>query len=102
MPQSKEVHREYMRKLRGSQSITKREGFTAEGSQIDGSQDKGSQDYPPILSALIDPIKRAKLEAIYESLKAHKKADKVFYGYPGLGGVPFNVIGDYLDATINN
>ena len=34
MPQSKEVHKEYMRKLRGSQK----------GSQIEGSQDKGSQE----------------------------------------------------------
>ena len=55
--------------------------------------------YPPILYALIDPIKRAKLEKIYQSLKAHNKADKVFYGFPGLGGVPFDIVGDYLEAT---
>ena len=55
--------------------------------------------YPPILYALIDPIKRKKLEAIYQSLRTHNKADKVFYGFPGLGGVPFNIVGDYLEVT---
>ena len=60
---------------------------------------KSVTQYPAILHALTDPIKRKKLEAIYQSLKAHNKVDKVFYGFPGLGGVPFNVIGDYLEAT---
>ena len=60
---------------------------------------KSVTQYPAILHALTDPIKRKKLEAIYQSLQRHNKADKVFYGFPGLGGVPFNVVDDYLEAT---
>ena len=88
MPQSKEVHKEYMRKLRGSQK----------GSQNGGVHGEGSQ-YPAIIYALTDPIKCKKLEAITQSLKEFKVADKVYYGYPGLGGVPFDVVGDLLEAT---
>ena len=72
MPQSKEVHREYMRKLRGSQK----------GSQDEGSRAEGSQ-YPAIIRALADPDKRAKLEKIHQSLKEFNVADKVYFGYPG-------------------
>lgn len=97
MPQTKEVHKEYMRKLRGSQK----------GSRIDGSLDKGSQindkrglrGYPAIVYALADPIKRKKLERVSQSLKMHKQDSNVYYGYPGLGGVPFDVVGDLLEAT---
>jgi len=88
MPQSKEVHKEYMRKLRGSQK----------GSQDEGSQHKGSQ-YPAILHALTDPEKRKKLEKICQSLKIHKQDMNVYYGYPNMGGVPFDVVGDLLEAT---
>ena len=69
------------------------QGITKEGITTQGIT------YPPILHALIDPIKRKKLEAIYQSLRRHNKADKVFYGFPGLGGVPFNIVGDYLEVT---
>jgi len=89
MPQSKEVHKEYMRKLRGSQK----------GSQIEGSQVKGSQEYPAILYALTDPVQRQKLEKVCQSLKVHKQAENVYYGYPGLSGVPLDVVGDLLEAT---
>ena len=81
MPQNKEVHREYMRKRR-------------EGSQ---NSDKGSQGYPAILNALVDPMKRRKLEKIYQSLNEFKVADKVYYGC--LDPVPFDVTGDLLGAT---
>lgn len=87
MPQSKEVHREYMRKLRGSQ----------EGSQIEGSQTEGSQ-YPAIIHALVNPDKRKKLEKIYQSLNSFKVADKVYYGC-SKDSVPFDVVGELLEAT---
>ncbi len=65
MPQSKEVHKEYMR--------VHRKG--AKGSQntevhSDGSQDNVTQ-YPAILCALADVEKREKLRRICESLKDH-------------------------------
>lgn len=54
---------------------------------------------PGILNALVDPIKRKKLEKITQSLKAHKVDSLVYYGFPKLGGVPFDVVGDLLEAT---
>ena len=45
MPQSKEVHKEYMRKLRGSQK----------GSQIKGSQPEGSQDRIAFIQSQLAP-----------------------------------------------
>lgn len=69
------------------------------GVTLEGVTGQGVTQYPAILYALTDPIKRKKLEAITQSLKEFKVADKVFYGYPGLGGVPFDVVSEYLEAT---
>ncbi len=104
MPQSKERHAEYMQERRAlAERIDGDKKLVLEGSQK-GSQDgevhgEGSQEYPAIIHALADPDKRAKLEKIHQSLKEFGVADKVFYGYPGLGGVPFDAVGGYLDAT---
>ena len=84
----KEAVRKAVEKHRVLHQGIRKEGITTQGIT-----------YPPILYALIDPIKRAKLEAIHQSLKEHRKVDKVFYGYPGLGGVPFDIVGDYLEVT---
>ena len=54
--------------------------------------------YPAILLALTDPIKRVKLEKIYQSLSDFKQAGDVYYGC-GKGPVPFDVVGDLLEAT---
>lgn len=58
----------------------------------------GVNNYPAILYALTDPVKRAKLEKIYHSLNEFKVADKVYYGC-GKDSVPFDVVGDLLEAT---
>lgn len=51
----------------------------------------------PILEALIDPVKRAKLEAIYQSLKAHHVTEQISYGIPR--AVRFDVVGELLECT---
>ena len=81
MPQSKEVHKEYMRR--------RREGLT--------EFTEGSQDYHPILRALMDPIKREKLERICESLGKRKLLTHVYYGMrlP----VDFETVSELLEAT---
>jgi len=104
MPQSKEVHKEYMRRRReGSQ----------EGSQNGGSQE-GSQDvtliyneedvtvspesvtqYPAILYALADPEKRIKLEKICQSLKDHHVLKEVRYG---VAGPSMDTVAEFLTA----
>jgi len=81
----KDYQREYM-KLKRSNKV---EGLTP------GS----NKEYPAIIYALTDPVKRKKLEKITQSLKIHKQAENVYYGYLGLGGVPFDVVGDLLEAT---
>ena len=59
-----------------------------------GSQNEvqGSQ-YPALLYALADPIKRAKLRRICESLKNHGVLQDVNYG---IGGPTFNEVSEYL------
>lgn len=81
----------------------KRKGLTLGINKDDIKE--GVNKYPAVLYALMDdepdPQKnrRLKLEKIYHSLNDFKVSDKVFYGYPGLGGVPFDVVGNYLEAT---
>ena len=53
---------------------------------------------PPIIHALADPVKRAKLEKIYESLKTFKQEENVYYGC-GKHSMPFDMVGEYLEAT---
>lgn len=60
-PQSKQVHKEYMRKRR-------------EGSQ---NEEQGSQRTQHLAEALIDPVKRAKLTMISKAL------DKTMTGLDG-------------------
>ena len=70
-----------------------RKGITSEGIT-----EQGITQYPAILLALTDPIKRRKLEKITESLKAHNQLKNVYYGYPDKG-IPFDLVGDLLEAT---
>jgi len=97
MPQGKEVHREYMRKLRGSQKIelgslkerlprdaivlldSQNAGFTNKGSQ--GVTDKRTQH---LAESLINPEKRAKLILVSNAL------DKTM---TGLDGKPLRLSG---------
>ena len=51
----------------------------------------------PIMEALIDPVKRKKLEAITQSLKAHHVSELVSYGCRN--PIPFDVVGELLEAT---
>ena len=67
------------------ESVTLMEGVTKENVTL--------------LRALADPVKRKKLEMISESLRNHKVSEKVYLGYPGLGGIPFDMIGELLEVT---
>ena len=80
----KDYQREYMR-LKRSNKIT---GLT-EGS---------NKEYPAILQALTDPIKRRKLEKIYQLLRDFKQEKNVYYGYPD-NGIPFDLVGELLEVT---
>ena len=51
----------------------------------------------PILEALIDPVKRRKLEAISQELKARHVSEQVFYGC--VNPIPFDVVGELLEVT---
>ena len=54
--------------------------------------------YPPILYALVDPVKREKLEDICLSLKEFRQEKNVYLGC-GKHSMPFDMVGDYLEAT---
>ena len=88
LKKSREAHRDLMRKKRG---VTP--GVTSEGVT-----ELGVTEYPAIIRALVDPIKRAKLGKVYQSLSDFKQEKNVYYGYPDKG-VPFDMIGELLEAT---
>ncbi len=125
MPQSKEVKKEQarlrMQKMRnkGADNVTlgvtqypaiihaltdpdKRKNVTQSPESVTESPDDVTLDvtqYPAILKALVDPLKREKLEKVYQSLNNFKVADKVYYGCRD--PVPFDVVGELLEATRN-
>lgn len=108
MPQTKEVQREQARLRKQKQRDRERDNATenvtvdvtplpSKVTNILRADEQGK--YPAIVYALTDPIKKKKLEQVHQSLKIHKQAENVYYGYPRLGGIPFDVIGDLLEAT---
>ena len=88
LKKSREAHRDLMRKKRGVTSGVTNEGVTG----------LGVTEYPAVLRALVGPVKRAKLEKIYQSLRDFKQAENVYYGC-GRNSVPFDMVGDLLEAT---
>ena len=61
-------------------------------------KDKGVTEYHPILSWLIDPVRRDKLERICVSLNHRKLLDKVRLG-AGPNSLPMDTVAALLDAT---
>jgi len=59
------------------------------------TQEKES-DYPAIVQALTDPIKRKRLESITRELKSRRVADCMRYG---IAGPTFDIVGDLLDCV---
>lgn len=78
------------RALQGTTLGTTSEGTTEKKSEID------VKEYPAILEALVDPIRRPKLKRIRDGLKAKGLMDKVFYG---VGGLNFEDIDKLLVST---
>lgn len=85
--QAKQASRERMRKYR--------EGVT-KGVTLEGVTGEGVTRYPAIMYALTDPIKRAKLEKICQSLKDHHVLGDVRYG---CFGPTFDVVSELLEVT---
>ena len=88
----KQYNRERMQRIR--------QGNTNGGNTEQGNTSEGitltESEYPPILRALVDPIKREKLERITQELKARHVAGSVRYG---IDGPTFDSIGDLLDCV---
>jgi hypothetical protein len=57
---------------------------------------KEQSEYPAIVQALTDPIKRKKLESITSELKSRRVADCMRYG---IEGPTFDIVGDLLDCV---
>jgi len=51
----------------------------------------------PIIKALADPVKRKKLEAVYQSLKDHNVLRNTYYGC-GDDPVPMEEVGELLEC----
>lgn len=74
---------------------SQRQRDRAKGMTQEGMTGQGMTQYPALLYALADPIKRAKLRRICEELKTHNQLSNVYYGY-GDTSVPFDVVNGYL------
>jgi len=62
-------------------------------------QPRGSADkYHPILDALVDTVKRKKLERVSEELKNHHVIEQVYYGC-GANPIRMDVVSEMLDVT---
>ena len=84
----KDYQREYMERKRSNKT----------GLTNGGSTTEGLTKYHPIMYAIVDPVKRVKLEKICQSLDNHRVLDKVYYGV-GIHSLSMDVVGDLLDAT---
>lgn len=105
-----ERQRRYREKLKGVTKGVTPEGVTPESVTLsDGriwhpdpryykhilTQEKES-DYPAIVQALTDPIKRKRLESITRELKSQRVADCMRYG---IAGPTFDIVGELLDCV---
>ena len=77
------------------EGVTGLTGVTKAGVTKEGVT-KGVTEYPAVIEALVDPVKRAKLEKIYHSLASHDVEAQVRYG---LWGPTFDIIGELLEVT---
>jgi len=89
-----------MRKRREGVTGVTKEGVTKAGvtglTGLTGVTETGVTEYPAVIEALVDPVKRAKLERIYYSLASHNVGTQVRYG---LWGPTFDIIGELLEVT---
>ena len=60
------------------------------------TQASSVEDYPEILRAITDPVRRKKLERIRDGLKDADLLGKVYYG---VGGMTFREVDKYLVST---
>jgi len=108
-----ERQRRYREKLKGvtegvtKQGVTSRncpESVTLSDGQLWHPDPKywqekpveNESEYPEIVQALTDPIKRKRLESITRELKSRRVADCVRYG---IDGPTFDVVGELLDCV---
>ena len=73
--------------------ITEKEDFTAKGITLE----EGITEYHPIMYALLDPVKREKLQRICDSLRRRNLLSKVYYGMRS--PLDFGTVSDLLEAT---
>lgn len=72
--------------------------FRAKGLQEGITDGVGITRYHPLMYALIDPVKRAKLQSICDALSRRNLQSKVFYGMTP-NSIPFDIVEDLLQAT---
>jgi len=73
------------------------ENVHPKGAKMSTPEDPKYQNVRPIIKALADPIKRKKLEAISQSLKAHNVLRNTYCGC-GDDPVPMEEVGELLEC----
>jgi len=104
-----ERQRRYREKRKGVTEGVTPEGVTPESVTLSDGRiwhpdpkywrpkvDRKESDYPAIVQALTDPIKRKRLESITRELKSRRVADCMRYG---IAGPTFDIVGDLLDCV---
>lgn len=92
---AKERMRRYRNKQRNGDVTVSPESVTR---AVEGVTPDVTAEHP-VMKYLIDPDKRKKMEAIVQSLKEHHQLKNVYLGYPNLGGIPLDIVGEMLEVT---
>ena len=90
---SQEARKEASRK-----SMAKKRGINIEGLTKEGLTGEGLTEYHSIMSVLIDPVKREKLQRICDSLRRRGLLREVYYGMRC--PLDFGTVSDLLEATL--
>ena len=86
----------YKDKTKQKEAMRKAVDKHRQGITSQGITKEGITEYPAILEALVDPIKRAKLKRIHESLRTRGLLGEVRYG---VYGPTFDIVGELLEVT---
>ncbi len=86
------------RKELSREAMRKRRGVNIQGLTKEALTEQGLTEYHPILYALVDPVKRKKLQDICGALSHRNLQSNLFYGC-GIRSLPFDVVEQLLEAT---
>lgn len=96
---AKERMQRYRERKRNESVTEGTESVTAEGQKaLQGLTAQEITEFHPILYALVDPVKRRKLELVCDALSKRNLQSQLFYGC-GRHSISFDIVEELLEAT---